>query len=331
MCLTRPSCPPGLRWPHGLRDPRDPRRPGARPHDGRRGDADLPDVDVRAGGGRRPQGLRLRARREPHADGARGVPRLARERRARPCLLFRPRRDDVDHAPARPGRPRRLRQRRVRRHLPDVLAGLRAQGLPLHVRHAGRALLGGHDARRRRAPRLDRVADQPAPERRRHRGRRGGDTGGRRPARRRQHVRDAVPPAAARARSRRRGALDDQVPRRPLRCRRRLRRDERPHGGRAPALPAEVARSRARAVRRLARPPGREDARGADGPPLRERARRRGVPLRACPRDPRPLARASRPSRPRDRRAPDAGLRRHGLLPRRDRGGGGRARRAGRR
>ena len=57
--------------------------PGARPRDGRDHDADLPDLDVRAGGGRRPQGLRLRAGREPDADGAPGVHRLARGRRAR--------------------------------------------------------------------------------------------------------------------------------------------------------------------------------------------------------------------------------------------------------
>ena len=52
-----------------------------------------------AGGGRRPQGLRLLARREPDAHGARGLPRLARGRRARHRLLVRPRRDDDDHAP----------------------------------------------------------------------------------------------------------------------------------------------------------------------------------------------------------------------------------------
>ena len=44
----------------------------------RRDDSDLPDLDVRAGGRRRTQGLRLRARRQPHADGARGMPRVTR-------------------------------------------------------------------------------------------------------------------------------------------------------------------------------------------------------------------------------------------------------------
>ena len=73
------------------------------------------------------------------------------------------------------------------------------------------------------------------------------DEGGRRPPRRRQHLRDAVPAAAARPRRRHRAPLDDEVPRRPLRRHRRVRRDERPDDRRAPALPPEVARRRARA------------------------------------------------------------------------------------
>ena len=44
---------------------------GARSHDRRDHHADLPDVDVRAGRGRRAQGLRLLARREPDAARAR--------------------------------------------------------------------------------------------------------------------------------------------------------------------------------------------------------------------------------------------------------------------
>ena len=154
-----------------LRDARDPRGPGAGPGDGRDHDADLPDLDLRAGGGRRPQGLRLRARREPDADRAAGVPRLARGSRARARVLVRARRRDDAHAPALAGRPRRRRQRRLRRHLPHVHAGLRAEGLPLHVPHAGRDL-----DRARRAPRradevrLARDADEPGAEHRRHRG-----------------------------------------------------------------------------------------------------------------------------------------------------------------
>ena len=44
--------------------------PGARPGNRRDHHADLPDLHLRAGGGRRAQGLRLRACREPHAHGA---------------------------------------------------------------------------------------------------------------------------------------------------------------------------------------------------------------------------------------------------------------------
>ena len=55
----------------GVRDARDPRRAGARPRDRRDHHADLPDLHVRAGGGRRAQGLRLLARREPDAHRAR--------------------------------------------------------------------------------------------------------------------------------------------------------------------------------------------------------------------------------------------------------------------
>ena len=113
----------------GLRDARDPRGAGAGSRHRRRDGADLPDLDLRPGGGRRPQGLRLLARRQPDADGAPAVPRLARERRPRHRLLVRARRDDDAHAPRQPGRARRLRERRLRRRLPHVLAGLRAEGL----------------------------------------------------------------------------------------------------------------------------------------------------------------------------------------------------------
>ena len=133
-----------------VRDPRDPRGPGARLRVGRDHDADLPDLDVRAGGGRRPQGLRLRARRQPHANRAAGVPRVARGRRARARVLVRPRRRDDAHAPALARRPRRRGQRRVRRHLPHVHAGLRAEGLPLHLPHRRRDLDGPGGAPRPR-------------------------------------------------------------------------------------------------------------------------------------------------------------------------------------
>ena len=120
--------------PHGLRDPRDPRRPGARPGDRRDHHADLPDLDVRAGGGRRAQGLRLRARRRTRrgtalqvaspasrtrSTGSRSAPGSARRRRS--CT-------SSTRASASSDR------RRLRRRLPDVVAGLRAEGLPVHLR-----------------------------------------------------------------------------------------------------------------------------------------------------------------------------------------------------
>src|SRR5688572_29452318 len=53
-----------------FRYPRDPRRPGARrPHRGGHG-PNFPDVDLRASCGGEEQGLRVRADREPDADGA---------------------------------------------------------------------------------------------------------------------------------------------------------------------------------------------------------------------------------------------------------------------
>ena len=75
---------------------------------------------------------------QPDADGAAGVPRLARGRRPRPRVLVRARRDDDAHAPGLAGRPRRRRERRLRRRLPHVLAGLRAEGLRLRRTSARR-------------------------------------------------------------------------------------------------------------------------------------------------------------------------------------------------
>ena len=109
---------------------------------------------------------------------------------------------------------------------------------------------------------------------------------------------------------------------------RRLRRHERPDDLGAAALPAEVARRRPGPVRRLARAPRAEDAGGADAPALRERARGRRVPAGAPARDRRALPGPAVASGARARRAPDARLRRHGLVPARVGAGGGRARRA---
>ena len=98
---------------------------------------------------------------------------------------------------------------------------------------------------------------------------------------------------------------------------------------RAPVLPAEVARRGARPVRRVARPARDQDARRPHAPALRERAPHRRVPRRPRRRSSACSTRAS-PTHPGHEvaRAPDARLRRHGLVPHRDRGGSRRARRA---
>ena len=147
------------------------------------------------------------------------------------------------------------------------------------------------------AARLGRDAVEPAAERRRHPPRRRGGARRRRDPRGRQHLRDAVPPAAARARRRRRRPLDDEVPRRPLRRDRRLRRHERRGARRAAPLPAEVARRRARPVRRVARPARDQDARRPHAPALRERAR-------ASPRSSTAIRRSSACSTPASPRTP---------------------------
>ena len=185
-------------------------------------------------------------------------------------------------------------------------------------------------SRRRRAARVGRDAVEPAAEHRRHPpGRRRGARR-RRAARRRQHLRLAVPAAAARARRRR----SSSTRRRSTSAATRdaiggfvATNDDAL--GRAARLPAEVARRRARPVRRLARPARDQDARRADAPALRERARRSPSSSTAIPAVERVLY-PGLPNHPGHEvaRAPDARLRRHGLVPRRVRGGGRRARRA---
>ena len=75
----------------GVRDPGDPRRPGPRGRVRLGQRADLPDLDLRAAGGRQAEGVGLRARREPDARGAAAGARLARGRIEGPVLLERPR------------------------------------------------------------------------------------------------------------------------------------------------------------------------------------------------------------------------------------------------
>ena len=225
------------------------------------------------------------------------------------------------------------RHRRLRRRLPDVLAGLRAEGLRVRLgpgRRAERETRGA--PRRAHAHRLARDADEPAAEHGRHprRGRRG--PRGRRARRRRQHVRHAVPAAAARARRRRRPPLDDQVPRRPLRPDRRLRRHQRPDRRRAPLLPAEVARRGAGPVRLVARAARTEDARRPDA---RSTARTRGRSPSSSTgtRKVETVLYPGLPSHPGHELAAqaDARLRRDDLVPRRIGRGGGRDLRAARR
>ena len=242
---------PAVESRHGLRDARHSRGAGA--GSGHRGDhdADLPDLHVRAGGGRRAQGLRLLARRQPDAVGAAAVPRLARVGRPRDRLLVRARCGHDADAPRRSGPARRAHRRRLRRRLPDDVAGVRAEGLHLRLRPRRRVPEPARPARRQHAHRLDRVAVEPDAQRRRHsRGRRR-RARGRRAARRGQHLRDAVSPATAGARRRRRRPLDDEVPRRPLRRRRRIRRDERPdrRGAPSPSCRSPSARFPARSTR----------------------------------------------------------------------------------
>ena len=171
--------------------------------------------------------------------------------------------------------------------------------------------------RRRHAPRLDRDAVEPAAEHRRHP--RAPPTRRTRPARcsssttrsRRRTCsgRSSSAPTSSSTRRRSTSAA--------TRTCRRLRGDERPDARRAPPLPAEVARRRARAVRLLARAARDQDARPADAAALRERDGGRRVPRAAPARRARVLPGAADASGPRDRGAADARLRRHGLVPRR--------------
>ena len=150
--------------------------------------------------------------------------------------------------------------------------------------------------------------------------------GGRRPPRRRQHLRDAVSAATARPRRRHRAPLDDEVPRRPLRRRRRVRRGERP--GRSPSACASSrsrsAPSRARSTRGSSCAASRRSRCGWSGTATNAQRDRR-LPPRAPARDGRLLAGPADAPRARHRRPPDARLRRDGVVPPGDRGGGRRA------
>src|SRR5437588_5405500 len=83
--------PGARRGPEGarLRDPGDPRRPGARPGHRGRGGADLPDVAVRPGRRRPGQGVVLLPHRKPDPGRPRALHRLAGGSGARVLLRER--------------------------------------------------------------------------------------------------------------------------------------------------------------------------------------------------------------------------------------------------
>ena len=101
---------------------------------------------------------------------------------------------------------------------------------------------------------------------------------------RRQHLHDAVLPAAARARRRPRRALDDEVPERPLRRRRRRGHRPRPGAARPARVPAERDGRQPAGLRQLPRPARHQDAARAHGPPRGERAARSRAGSRHGPR-----------------------------------------------
>ena len=132
-----------------------------------------------------------------------------------------------------------------------------------------------------------------------------------------------VPPAPADPGRRRRHPLDHQVRRRAQRRRRRRGRRARPRARREGRLPPERHGRGGRAVRRLADPARPQDARGPDGPALRQRREGRRVPHRRRADRARLLPGPREPPRPRGRRAADVAVRRHGELPDQGRRGAG--------
>ena len=140
---------------------------------------------------------------------------------------------------------------------------------------------------RRDAARLDRDADEPDAERRRHSSRRRVRARAHGPCCRRQHICDAVFAAAAHARRGCVGALVDEVPRRSLGRRRRVHRAARCRVDRRAAVPAERDGRRAVALRLLSRTARREDARGPHACALRERTVDRAATAASTTRSPR--------------------------------------------
>ena len=218
----RREAPADARRAARVRDPRDPRRPAARPGDRRRDDAGVLDLDLRAeGAGRAHRASSTRAPRTRPASRSR--PTWRRSRGATGGWLragvaastaVLPLLDAGDHVVA--GR------RPLRRHVPAVRQGVPPAGHDVHATST-RATPARSSAAIEPSTQLCwvetptnpmlKLADiAPSPQ---------VCAAPRRPALRRQHVHDAVLPAAARARRRPGRALDDEVPQRPLRRGRR--------------------------------------------------------------------------------------------------------------
>ena len=146
-----PGACPGADAEGRIRDPRDPRGLRAGPHH-RRGDpADLRDLDLQAGRGRRAaRRLRVQPLRQPHPDRARG--RAGGRRGGGAGLRVRLRAGRRGHpGPCRvpAGRPRGVPRRRVRRHPPAL--------------RQGRAGVGGRAVDRGRCPTSTRCGPRSAP------------------------------------------------------------------------------------------------------------------------------------------------------------------------
>ena len=206
-----------------VRDAGDPRRPDARSDHRRGDDAGLLDLDLRADGPGRAQGLRVLAHAEPDALRARGAT-SRRSRAARWGLASRR---------AAPRRPRccTAATRATTSSPATISTAARSACSTRCSAGSGSSSPTSTRATRARSPRrsrpttqarVGRDADQPAAQAVRHRA--PSPTSARARGvllRRRQHLHDAVLPAAARARRRPGRALDDEVPERPLRRRRR--------------------------------------------------------------------------------------------------------------
>ncbi len=205
-----------------------PRRTGTGPVHRRDHHADLSDVDLRAGGARPAQGLRVRAHAE--SDAQRRSKRISRRSKAaRAAFAFASGMSAISAIVARLatgdhvivtdntyGGTFRLFDKVLTRY------GLTFSYVDTSDLGADRARVHAADEAGVR-----RDADQPGAAAHRHRGRRRDRAPPRRAPRRRQHVREPVPAAAARARRRPRHAQHDEVPERPQRFDRRRRRSPR--------------------------------------------------------------------------------------------------------